>query len=85
MKDIWALHYDREVGAYLYSIRSSPTAAELREAIKALQFKNDPTEGCRQATGWDERYEFEQSGHWVGFELVVMDKGIRVLYVTTIS
>ncbi|MEM7133318.1 MAG: hypothetical protein AAF702_43870 [Chloroflexota bacterium] len=85
MKIIWTLRYDREVVSYLYSMRNSPIASELREAIQSLQFKDDPTEGCRLAVGWDDRYEFEQSGHWIGFELVVMDKGIRVLYVTTIS
>lgn len=85
MKIIWTLRYDPSVTAYLYSIRGTPTAAKLREAIRALQFKDDPTEGCRQVVDRPERYELEQSGHWIGIEPIIVDKSVRVLYIAVIS
>ena len=82
MKIIWTLHYHPDVTAFLYSVRGTEKADKVREAIKALQHRVDPTEDCKEAQGWPGRYEFEVAGHWVGIRVLADEKAVRVLYIT---
>lgn len=82
MKVNWTLRYERSVTAFLYSIRGTEKAAKLSEAIKAFQYKDDPTEGCIIVEERPARYEFEAAGHWVGIRVLVDDKTVSALYIT---
>lgn len=82
MTAIWTLHYHSSVTTFLYSIRGTEKATEIRDAIVALQYKEDPATGCRSVEERQNRYEFEVAGHWVGIRVLTDDKAVRVLYVT---
>jgi len=82
MKIIWTLRYDRSITAFLMSVRGTAKCEQIHNAIKALQYKDDPTEGCIAVQGRADRYEFEEAGHWIGIEIVINDKAVRVLYIT---
>jgi len=84
MKSFWALRNDRKVTAFFYSIRGTETATTIHNAIKELQFKENPTEGCRQVIEIPDSWEFNAAGHWIGFRMVIESESIRVLYVTII-
>lgn len=82
MTIIWELHYDRTVTALLYSLRGSETGTAIHEAIKALQFKADPTEDMEPIKERQNRYQFEVNGYRVRIETVEeMRKAIRILSV----
>lgn len=82
MKIIWTLRYDSSVTTYLRSIRGTEKCGKIHEAIKELQYKKDPTEGCRNVPERPERYEFEIEGHWIGIRVLTDDKSVRILYIT---
>lgn len=83
MRIIWTLHYDRQATAFLYSLRGTSTGTAIRDAIKALQFEDDPTKGCDPIPERPGRYMFTVSGHRVGIEVKKEGgrKAIVILYV----
>ena len=84
MNSFWTLRYDRKVTTFLYSIRGTELATTIHSAIKGLQFKENPTEGCRQIIEIPNSWEFNVAGHWIEFRMVIESEPIRVLYITTI-
>ena len=84
MKTIWTLRYDKSVTTFLRSIRGTQKAAAIHESIKALQYKEDPAEGCMSVQERPGRYEFEVAGHWVGIRIMTDEKAVRMLYITMV-
>ena len=76
------MRYDRSVTAFLMSIRGTAKCEQIHNAIRALQYEDDPTAGCVAVQGRANRYEFEAAGHWIGMEVVINDRAVRVLYIT---
>lgn len=78
--------YDRTVTALLYSLRGSETGTAIHEAIKALQFVDNPTEDKEPIKEREDRYEFEVSGYRIRIEIVQEErKAIRILSVKPIE
>lgn len=83
MKTFWELRYDRAVTAFLYSLRSTDVGTDIHAALKALQSKDDPTEGSDPIQERSDRYQLIVGNYQVRFEVVGGPRRvIRILSVT---
>ena len=64
-----SLFYDRQVTAYLRSMRGTETGQTLHRAIVALQFKENPSEGLEAVTERPDRYIMERVNHRITVEV----------------
>lgn len=81
----WTLHRAKSVTAFLYSIRGTEAVRSLHKSMLALQSADNPAKGCRAIPERPNRFEYENSGYWVTFEVLAEKKIIRFLNISEVN
>ena len=77
----WSLFYDRDVTAYLRSLRGTEVGQTLHKTIVALQFEADPSVGHDAIPERPNRYFVVVANHRITIEIRPDRKAIGILLI----